>query len=188
MRYKEHDWAAPRIRMGQVACHCDDATCDGKHLDPETRPRTQLMLNFAGALLKEYELCYDHGWRISSCQRCEAHNKAVGGSPDSAHLHNVAIDIVTKGPVMDLVLLAEQQGCWSQINWSLERSQLHLDLHPDDFVRRGHLDSQGVYRVRKMGTRYGSPLVVVTAWNLDEECEPPAYVNGELQRSSTDSV
>ena len=182
MRYEEHDWVASVIRLGQVLCKCDDPACDGKHLDPKARPRTQKMLSLAGSLLKEYERCYDHGWRITSCQRCVAHNKAVGGSPDSAHIHNCAIDIVTKGPIMDLVLLAEQQGCWSQINWSLEREQIHLDLHPDDKVRRGYRDVAGVYRVRAMGTRYESPLLKIVDWNVDETREPPGYVNAYLQR------
>ena len=188
MLYGEHDYVAPRIRMERVACHCKDQTCSGKLLDSQVRPRTQKVLSYAGALLKEYEHLYDHGWRITSCQRCEAHNKAVGGAPDSSHIHNCAIDLVTTGPIMDLVLLAEQQSCWSSIIWSVEKKQLHLDMHPDDKVRRGHKDAAGTYRVRAMGTRYGSPLTSVYDWNLDEERDPPAYVNASLQRSGTGGV
>jgi len=64
----------------------------------------------------------------------------------------------------------------------MEREQLHLDIHPDDKVRRGYRDVAGVYRVRAMGTRYGSPLLEIVAWNVDEEREPPSYVNAYLQR------
>lgn len=182
MNYQEHEFVAPRIRMERVACHCSNPTCDGKHLDPQARPRTQRMLKLAGELLQRYELLYDHSYRITSCQRCEAHNRAVGGSKNSAHLHNVAIDIATTGPVMDLVILAEEQCVWSQINWCLETNQIHLDLHPDDKVRRGHKDKAGVYRVRVMGTRYGSPLKPVFEYNLDEETECPMYINAYYQR------
>lgn len=182
MRHEEHDWVAPRIRMDRVACHCDDPACTGKHLDPQVRPRTQRMLRLAGELLQRYELLYDHGYRITSCQRCEEHNRAVHGSANSAHIHNVAIDIATNGPVMDLVMLAEEQCAWSQIHWCLETNQIHLDLHCDDKVRRGHKDAAGVYRVRVMGTRYGSPLKPVFEYNLDEDTECPAYINGHLQR------
>ena len=182
MRYDIDEYAAARIRMERVACHCDDPFCSGKHLDPVIRPRTQRMLTLAGELLRTYELLYDHSYRITSCQRCEAHNKAVGGSKNSAHIHNVAIDLATVGPVMDLVILAEEQCVWSQINFCLETGQLHLDLHPDDKVRRGHKDAAGVYRVRAMGTRFGSPLKPVFEYNLDEETECPMYINAGFQR------
>ena len=66
--------------------------------------------------------------------------------------------------------------------------KVHLDMHPDDKVRRGHKDAAGTYRVRVMGTRYGSPLTPVHDWNLDETREPPAYINADLQRSSADGV
>jgi len=174
--------------MDRVACHCTNPACDGKFLDPQIRPRTQRMLKLAGELLQRYELIYDHPYRITSCQRCVAYNKTVGGSRNSAHIHNVAIDIATEGPVLDLVVLAEEQCVWSQINWCLETGQIHLDLHPDDKVRRGHKDAAGVYRVRAMGTRYGSPLKPVFEWNIDEETECPKYVNAHYQRASTDGL
>jgi len=188
MKYQEHEFVAPRIRMDRVACHCNDHTCSGKHLDPQIRPRTQRMLTLAGELLQRYELLYDHSYRISSCQRCEAHNRKQGGSANSAHLHNVAIDIATNGPVMDLVILAEEQCVWSQITWCKETHQIHLDLAPDDKVRRGHKDAAGVYRVRVIGERYGSPLKPVHEWNLDEDTDCPAYISGYYQRSGTDGV
>lgn len=188
MLYKELDFVAPVIRMDRVACHCGNPTCSGKHLDSVVRPRTQRMLKLAGELLKRYETLYDHSYRITSCQRCAEHNKEIGGGPDSAHIHNVAIDIATVGSVVDLVVLAEEQCVWSQINWCLETGQIHLDLHPDDKIRRGYRDHTGVYRVRAIGTRYGSPLKPVHEWNLDETCECPAYISGYYQRSATDGV
>ena len=188
MNYGEHEYVAPRIRMERVACKCSNPACKGKFLDPKIRPRTQKMLWLAGELIARYEMLYDHSWKITSVQRCEAHNKAEGGSPDSAHIHNCAIDIVVGGPVMDLVILAEEQCAWSQINWCVETKQLHLDIHSDDKVRRGYRDAAGTYRVRAMGTRYGSPLKPIFDWNLDEEHDPPAYVNAALQRSVPDGV
>ena len=188
MYYDLEEYVAARIRMDRVACHCDNDFCTGKHFDPQIRPRTQRMLTLAGELLRAYELLYDHSYRITSCQRCEAHNKAVGGSANSAHIHNVGIDISTTGPVMDLVILAEQQCVWSQIHWCLETNQIHLDLHCDDKVRRGHKDAAGVYRVRAMGTRYGSPLKPVFEWNVDEDTECPQYINAHYQRSVTDGI
>ena len=195
MLLRDDQYAAPRIRVERVKCKCDSPDCSGKLYDPIKRPRTALMLRYAGELLKEYENCYDHSWHITSCQRCEYHNMAVGGAENSGHVHNVAIDIVTDGPVLDLVLLAEQQGVWSSIIWNLKTGQVHLDLHPDDKVRRGHVDSAGVYRVRVLGDRHGSPLrpayalsTTVYAWNLDEEDDCPPYINAALQRSGTDGI
>lgn len=185
MRFETDDYVAARIRMDRVACHCDDPFCTGKFLDPQIRPRTQRMLSLAGELLRAYELLYDHSYRITSCQRCVAHNKAEGGSENSAHIHNVAIDLVTTGPVMDFVMLAEDQCVWSSIIWCLETHQIHLDLHPDDKVRRGYRDAAGVYRVRAIGTRFGSPLKPVHEWNLDEDTECPMYINAHYQRLTT---
>ena len=185
MSYRPTDVIEPRIRMERVQCHCPDPACPGKEFDSQKRPRTALMLKLAGELLREYPL----GVTITSCQRCPAWNQKQGGSPNSAHIHNCAIDIVTDGPVMDLVILAEQQGIWSQIHWNLLASQIHLDLHPDDRVRRGYKDATGTYRVQCIGRRADSPLKVVYAWNRDERDEdPPVYVNARYQRSTTDGI
>ena len=184
MPYRPTDVIAPRIRMADVQCHCSDPACPGKQFDPKIRPRTALMLELAGELLRGYPL----NVTVTSVQRCPAHNQKVGGSPNSAHVHNCGIDIVTDGPVMDLVLAAEQQGVWSQIHWNLAKCQIHLDLHPDDKVRRGYKDATGVYRVQCLGRRDGSPLRTVYAWNLDEADEPPTYITAAIQRSVPDGV
>ena len=45
--------------------------------------------------------CY--AYNINSGYRCEAHNKVVGGSPNSQHLLGKAADIVIQGldPILD---------------------------------------------------------------------------------------
>jgi len=180
MNCADTDWVASRIRMTDVKCKCSDAACTGKRLDPQVRPRTALMLGLAGVLLRDYD------FKVTSCMRCEAHNKAVGGAPDSAHIHNVAIDIVSERWA-DIALDAELQGVWSAIIVDPYKKLVHLDIHPSDRVTRGSV-LEGHYRTVPYSRRYGSPLAQVTAWNLDETAECPAYVNAWLERSTTDGV
>lgn len=180
MNYRDDQWITSRIRMADVKCHCDDPTCSGKHLDPRVRPRTVLMLKLAGVLLRDYD------FKLTSVMRCPAHNKAVGGAPDSAHIHNCAVDIVSER-WSDIALDAELQGVWSAIIVNPVKKLVHLDLHPSDRVTRGCVIA-GRYCTAKHNRRYGGPLIPVTDWNLDETRECPAYVNARYQRSDTDSV
>ena len=48
---------------------------------------------------------------VSSGHRCEAHNRAVGGSATSGHLTGRAADIQVKwGDALDLLILAHKRG------------------------------------------------------------------------------
>jgi hypothetical protein len=181
VRYEPTDWITPRIRMQDVMCKCDNPDCSGKHLDPMERPRTVLMLGLAAALL------HDYNFTITSCMRCEYHNMAVGGAEHSAHAHNCAIDIVSER-WDDLALDAELQGVWSAIIVNPKKKMVHLDLHPSDRITRGHCDDAGCYHTVPFNRRHGSPLKKIVEWNLDEEDEPPPYVNAALQRGGTDGI
>ena len=180
MNYQDTAWITHRIRMTDVKCKCSDKGCSGKHLDPQARPRTVLMLKLAGVLLRDYD------FKLTSVMRCAAHNKAVGGAPDSAHLHNCAIDIVSER-WRDVALDAELQGVWSAIIVNPAKKLVHLDLHPSDRVTRGCVVA-GRYCTVPYSRRYGSPLTPVLAWNLDETAECPGYVNAHYQRSTPDGV
>jgi hypothetical protein len=138
------------------------------------------MLKLAGVLLRDYD------FKLTSVMRCKAHNKAVGGAPDSAHLHNCAVDVVSER-WRDIALDAELQGVWSAIIVNPVQKQIHLDLHPSDRVTRGCVIA-GRYCTANYSRRYGSPLTPVLAWNIDEDREPPGYVNAHYQRATTDGL
>ncbi len=180
MNYENDQWVAPRIRMADVKCKCSDPNCDGKHLDPQVRPRTTLMLGLAGVLLRDYN------FTITSCMRCKGHNLDVGGAKDSAHIHNCAIDIVSE-QWADIALDAELSGVWSAIIVNPDKKLVHLDLHPSDRVTRGCVKA-GRYCTVPYNRRYGSPLIEITDWNLDEPDEVPSYINAAMQRQGTDGV
>ena len=180
MLYRDDQWIAPRIRMADVKCRCKDDSCDGKHLDPQVRPRTVLMLELAGVLLRDYD------FKLTSVMRCPEHNRAVGGAIDSAHIHNCAVDVVSERWA-DIALDAELQGVWSAIIVNPVQKQIHLDIHPSDRVTRGCVIA-GRYCTVPYSRRYGSPLKPVYEWNLDEDTECPMYVNAHYQRQTTDGI
>ena len=175
------DYAADRIRVRDFICKCDDPACTHKHYDPLTHPRTHALLRRVGDLLRDYEL----GFKISSGFRCPTHNLEVGGAPDSGHVHRCALDIRTDGPPYELALLAEAQGWYSGLlvyPWGI-----HLDIHPNDRVVRGHSYGPKDNRFIRFGTRRGLKMPDVFAWNLDEDCDIPAYVAEAQSRERVDA-
>lgn len=67
--------------------------------------------------------------RITSGFRCPAHNKAVGGAPDSLHTKGLAADLTADGYTpLELYLLADQ--IWIFRNGG-------VGLYPGDFI---HVD------------------------------------------------
>lgn len=178
---KLDDFAAPHIRVRDFICKCDDPACSHKHYDPLTHPRTHALLRRVGDLLRDYEL----GFRISSGFRCAAHNASQGGAPDSAHVHRCAFDINTDGPPYELAVMAEAQGWYSGLlvyPWGI-----HLDLHPNDRVVRGHSYGPKDNRFIRFGTRRGLRMLDVYAWNLDEKDKPPDYIADMLMRERVDA-
>ena len=170
------NFRVPGIDPADVVCKCDDPFCAGKIYNPERRPRTHKMLEMAGALIASVPFDVE----ITSCQRCEAHNAAVGGASDSAHVHNCAIDLKPKGPLYDLALAASAQNWWSAIliYGGTQGGFLHLDVHPNERVIRGWSLLKGKNHFLNYGQRGCSgPLEPIFAWNKDElTTRIPSYI------------
>lgn len=178
-------FVAPRIRARDIICRCDDPACTHKRYDPLEHPRTRELIKRTGALLSRG----DYNFSISSGFRCPAHNAAVGGSANSAHVHRCALDIKFHDPAMslDFALRCEAANWFSGILVYVHWNMLHVDVHPNDRVVRGHSFGKAAQHFLGMGDRFGSPLYDLYAWNLDEKMEMPAYVAAAMEREEVDA-
>jgi hypothetical protein len=168
VRYGPDDWVAPHIRMNMLACKCGRA-CSYKDLDDTVHRRSFLFFRRVGELLKEY----DRHFKISSGLRCPAHNAEEGGEPNSAHIYKVAVDIHGADGPNTLALMAEKTGWFSAIivyPWGI-----HLDVHPDDRVTRGHSYGKHEYHTWPYGNRKGL-LPTIYKWNSDYEIRKPGWL------------
>lgn len=68
-------------------------------------------------------------FKINSAYRCEKHNAAVGGAPDSRHVQGIAMDIeCEKGPKRWLLIKLAMQNGMNGIG--VGRTFIHLDGRP----------------------------------------------------------
>ena len=83
------------FKRREFACRC----CGEVKIAPELVANLQVLRDEAGVPLA-----------INSGYRCEKHNKAVGGSPNSQHVQGTAVDIRPLGgmSLKDLCQLAEK--------------------------------------------------------------------------------
>ncbi len=169
--YRNDEWVAKGLRMADLKCRCSNPLCEWKHLSELKHRRSVLFLRNVGFLLKE------HNGRvgINSAFRCPTHNAAVGGAPNSAHIHRVAIDLQPEEPVYRLALLAEASGFFSGVIVYVDTNVLHLDVHTLDRVVRGYVMG-GTTHLLSYGRREGSGLVPLFEWNDDETDDPPDYI------------
>jgi len=168
MRFAPSDWIAPHIRMEMLACKCGRA-CGYKDLDDVAHRRSLLFFRRVGELLRDY----DRGFKISSALRCPTHNAEQGGAPNSAHIYKVAVDIHPEDGPNGLALAAEATGWFSAVivyPWGI-----HLDIHPDDRVTRGHSYGKREYHTWPYGNRKGL-LPTIYEWNLDYEIQKPEWL------------
>lgn len=183
MHLAPDQWVAHRIRMSDIACRCSDPNCTHKYLDDMAHPRSLLFFRRVGELVRGLDIDF----KISSGLRCPAHNAAVGGAKDSAHVHRVAVDIAPYAPWMDLALAAEAAGFFSGILVypDGEHPFVHLDAHPNDRVVRGYMSGKN-QRFLAYGMRWGSPLTPIFEWNWDETCSKPDYMAAAGMREGTE--
>lgn len=97
----------------EFACHCG---CDAFKLDKRLLDKLQIIRN-----------CLHRPLQIASGYRCEEHNKAVGGAPNSAHLFGIAVDISCKDSEFRAELLRE---AYTQniVRYGIGKDFIHLDL------------------------------------------------------------
>lgn len=171
--YLPDQWVVSHIRMRELACKCD-RDCEGKYLDDIGDARSMSFLRRIGELRHEFGLPI----KVNSGFRCPVHNAEEGGSPDSAHIYKVALDLYPlEGMWYDLAHLAEMQGCYSGIIVYPAQGFVHLDQHPTADVRRGysygprdeHVITWGQYDDHTM-------LDLNEEWNVDYVIPKPDYI------------
>jgi hypothetical protein len=178
VNYRPDEWVAPTIRMSDVACRCGRDDCTHKTLDPIIHRRTLALLRRVGLLIRDYP---SHV-AIQSCLRCARHNAFVGGKPDSAHIHRVAIDLRPSGSARKLYDLIDGDNFAGGLFYYPNGNFVHVDLHPSDRVRRG---LTGDRDIKVLGPRWGSGLDPIFDWNLDEPEPPPEYIAAAIGRETT---
>ena len=112
------DWSTVKFfRREEFACPC--GACGGPPVEPQE------------ALVKDLELIRE-AWgepiHITSGVRCAAHNKAVGGAPDSAHLTGWAVDVSITDSVARYEFMTFAIHTFHRIG--LGETLYHLDRDP----------------------------------------------------------
>jgi len=107
MRLSEH------FEMSELECRC----CGQCHMDPTLMDKLELLRSLAGGL----------PLHVNSGYRCPVHNAEVGGSPRSAHLRGLAVDIaVPSGGRMHQLLGAAFAAGFPRIEQG--NNYLHVDI------------------------------------------------------------
>ena len=71
-------------------------------------------------------------FRVTSGYRCQKHNRAVGGKPDSAHTRGYAADIVAAtSRERYLIIKALLDVGFNRIGIDVKRGFIHVDCDPD---------------------------------------------------------
>lgn len=114
---KNNDMLSKNFAVREVACRCGCGQCK---IEPELIANLQVLRDEAGVPLV-----------INSGYRCESHNRRVGGSPRSQHMHGRAVDIRPIGmSLSQLCQLAEKIPGFAQggIGYYPHRGFLHVDV------------------------------------------------------------
>ena len=109
----------------------------------------EFLYNFVPAL-EDFRKWYKRPINITSCYRPPEYNKAVGGSPDSAHLHARAVDFPYPSEYYTMtkkrkeqflqnvkakwVELCHQRSRYAQVNFYGNRFHLGMSIKRDNFI------------------------------------------------------
>jgi len=157
--------------MADLACKCKDE-CTHKDLDDFGDRRSFLFFGRVARLIEDYDLPV----RVSSALRCPAHNAGVGGSPDSAHIYAVAVDLQPEAAPYALALMADHMAFFNGIIVYPHSGVVHLDLHPSDRIVRGYSFGPKDMHLLRYGNRQDLPLTAVHEWNSSYTIRKPAHV------------
>ena len=102
----------------QPKCPCADPNCSGK--TGVLHPRIQQIVN---------GLTQGGVDSVTSGLRCPAHNKAVGGEPNSSHLRGTALDIVPHDSRASLIDYLWDKGNVRIITYETDK---HVHVHLDE--------------------------------------------------------
>lgn len=101
----------------EMDCKCKRADCTVTVIDPELIEKLQRLRSSLGRPII-----------INSGYRCEAHNKAIGGSPTSQHLLGKAADIRLREPLARVkdMLMKEVEKLFTGIG--IYSTFIHVDI------------------------------------------------------------
>lgn len=114
---------SPHIKQSEIDCKCKLSGCQETIVNQRLVSVFESFRELAGMPI-----------RITSGNRCLAHNKTIGGNPNSYHLKGMAMDIAVS------FLLVNKFGGWAEIKQALiscgasyvyynkERGYIHLDV------------------------------------------------------------
>ena len=125
---KAFDHLSPHVLAHETACKCGCGFgAREADVDPILLDRFEALRSLAG----------DHPLIINCGCRCQKHNAAVGGAPNSQHTHGRAFDLAHGSPVW-LASLAEEAGFNGIItyDWGVHVDVRPLEVYHDD--RRTH--------------------------------------------------
>ena len=110
------------FKQSEFECKCG---CTGNTIDPD----------FAEKLDTIREIC-GFPFTVTSGFRCLAHNKAVGGHPNSAHCRGLAVDILASGVNAARIIAAAHVEGFTGVGVSQKGSGrfIHLDISHDNFA------------------------------------------------------
>lgn len=91
-----------------------ECRCGKCQMPPEARKNITVLV---GAVLDPLREHYGRPIQVNSGYRCPAHNKAVGGVPNSQHLRGEAADITAGNPTENLKLarIIRENGQFDQL-------------------------------------------------------------------------
>ena len=108
----------------EMACQCPD--CDGGEMNPSFMDRLERLRVHLG-----------FPFIVSSAYRCESHNKAVGGAPNSLHVKGMAVDILVSGDRAYKIIESAKSFGFKGIGISQKSGDtrfIHLDNRSQDYV------------------------------------------------------
>lgn len=106
------------FKLEEFKCKC--GKCDGGTMDPGTLARLDEARDLANT-----------PFVVTSGYRCVAHNKAVGGKPNSAHTRGLAVDIKFSNGVQAFAILHALLAVgFVRVGYNQKHGFFHVDSDP----------------------------------------------------------
>lgn len=103
----------------EFQCHCGGKYCNGFPYEPSEK-----LVRLADTIRKELGV----PMTVSSGVRCETHNAAVGGVPNSYHRFGRAMDFAAKGKTAAQVLEVVKRHPEVHYTYAINSNYVHMDV------------------------------------------------------------
>lgn len=116
--------SASFFTSSEFACKCKNRNCEGKPPKLAMRPTIVQALN-------RVRVEFGKPITVTSGFRCQAHNKAIGGSPKSQHMMGTAVDIApasgSKEDLERLYQLCLEETAFTGVGDGRKKGFVHVD-------------------------------------------------------------